>query len=229
MLREGESLEVLENGICVIQNRQLYRFTSDAILLARFARAKAGDAVADLCAGCGVVGLQFLALHRESVRSLTLFEMQPALAEMSARSIERNGLANASAVCTRVQDIGAEYCEAFSLALCNPPYERGGFAKADPAKALCRKELALTLPELLDCARRILRFGGRFALVHRADRLAELLAGMKARGIEPKRLQLVSARAGGKPYLVLVEGVKGGREGIDVLPNASNDGFSASV
>ena len=76
---------------------------------------------------------------------------------------------------------------------------------------------------MLDSARRILKFGGRFALVHRADRLAEVLFGMKTRSIEPKRLQLVSGRPGAKPYLFLVEGVKGGKEGIEVLPAANNE------
>lgn len=221
MLAEGESLEVLEGDIRVIQNTKLYRFTSDAILLARFARAKMGDAVADLCAGSGVVGLQFYALHPRCVRSLDFFEMQPALADLCARSVQLNAL-SARVHCTRVQDIGPAHTEAYSLALCNPPYERGGFTNADPSKALCRSELSLTLAELLDCARRILKFGGRLAIVHRADRIAELLAGMKARSIEPKRLQLVSGRAGGKPYLVLVEGVKGGREGVEVLANSEN-------
>lgn len=223
MLREGESVERLEGGLEIIQNERYYRFTSDSLLLSRFARAKAGDAVADLCAGGGVVGLHFLALHPQSVRSVTLFEMQAELSEMSGRTIARNGLGErARAVCARVQDIASAYNEAFSLALCNPPYERGGFDNADPRKALCRKEIALTLPELLDCARRILKFGGRLALVHREDRLAEVLSGMKVRGIEPKRLQLVSGRPGAKPYLFLAEGVKGGKEGIEVLPAADN-------
>ena len=224
MLQEGESVERLEGGLEIIQNERYYRFTSDSLLLSRFARAKAGDAVADLCAGSGVVGLHFLALHPQSVRSVTLFEMQPALSQMSGRTIARNRLEEkARAVCARVQDIAPAYNEAFSLALCNPPYERGGFDKADPHKAVCRKEIALTLSELLDSARRILKFGGRFALVHRADRLAEVLFGMKTRSIEPKRLQLVSGRPGAKPYLFLVEGVKGGKEGIEVLPAANNE------
>ena len=207
-----ESLLIGEYSI--IQDSDYYRFTSDSVLLARFLRAKRGETVADFCSGSGVVGLHFFA-ENTGVKSVTLFEMQPALADLCARSVQLNAL-SARVHCTRVQDIGPAHTEAYSLALCNPPYERGGFTNADPSKALCRSELSLTLAELLDCARRILKFGGRLAIVHRADRIAELLAGMKARSIEPKRLQLVSGRAGGKPYLVLVEGVKGGREGVEV-------------
>lgn len=228
-LRPGESLEELfEGGLKIIQNKNYYRFTSDSVLLTRFVRAKRGERVADFCAGSGIVGLHFYALAPEAVSSVTLFEMQPELSEMSARSVALNGLENFTAVCSRVQDIGREYNEAFSLVLCNPPYERGGFENADYKKAVCRKEITVTLADIVDAARRALKFGGRLALVNRADRLAEVLYAMKSRGIEPKRLQLVCGREGAKPYLLLAEGTKGAKEGMEILPalvNARGDHF----
>lgn len=228
-LRPGESLEELfEGGLKIIQNKNYYRFTSDSVLLTRFVRAKRGERVADFCAGSGIVGLHFYALAPEAVSSVTLFEMQPELSEMSARSVALNGLENFTAVCSRVQDIGREYNEAFSLVLCNPPYERGGFENADYKKAVCRKEITVTLADIVDAARRALKFGGRLALVNRADRLAEVLYAMKSRGIEPKRLQFVCGREGAKPYLLLAEGAKGAKEGMEILPalvNARGDHF----
>lgn len=228
-LRPGESLEELfEGGLKIIQNKNYYRFTSDSVLLTRFVRAKRGERVADFCAGSGIVGLHFYALAPEAVSSVTLFEMQPKLSEMSARSVALNGLENFTAVCSRVQDIGREYNEAFSLVLCNPPYERGGFENADYKKAVCRKEITVTLADIVDAARRALKFGGRLALVNRADRLAEVLYAMKSREIEPKRLQFVCGREGAKPYLLLAEGTKGAKEGMEILPalvNARGDHF----
>ena len=222
-LRAGESLEDLYEGkLHIIQDPALYRFTSDAVLLSRFARGKAKDIVADLCAGSGVVGMHFLALNPHAA-SLTMFEMQPELSDMSARSAAYNGMRNVRAVCTRVQDIGAEYAEAFTLALCNPPYERGGFAKEDRKKAVCRMELTVTLAEVCACARRLLRTGGRFALCNRADRLSEVLYTLKDSGLEPKRIQLARGKADAKPYLVLVEAVKGARPGTEILPDAVNE------
>ena len=222
-LRPGESLEELfEGGLKIIQNKNYYRFTSDSVLLTRFVRAKRGERVADFCAGSGIVGLHFYALAPEAVSSVTLFEMQPELSEMSARSVAINGLENFTAVCSRVQDIGREYNEAFSLVLCNPPYERGGFENADYKKAVCRKEITVTLADIVDAARRALKFGGRLALVNRADRLAEVLYAMKSRGIEPKRLQFVCGRDGAKPYLLLAEGTKGAKEGMEILPALVN-------
>ena len=106
--------------------------------------------------------------------------------------------------------------------LANPPYERGGFSNDDYKKAICRKEITVTLAEIVDAAFAKLKFGGRLALVNRADRVAEVLFAMKSRGIEPKRLQFVRGSANAKPYLLLVEGTKGGKEGVDVLPDLVN-------
>ena len=202
----------------VVQDTKNYRFTSDAVLLARFLKAKKGERVADFCAGSGVVGLHFYG-ENKGVEHVTLFEMQPALAAMSAKSVALNRLQDAFTVeNVRLQDIPKSYTEAFSLILCNPPYERGGFAAADADKALCKKELSLTLEELCAAAARCLKFGGRFALVHRADRVAEVLCTLHAHRLEPKKLQFVAGKAGAAPYAVLVAAVKGGKAGVEVLP-----------
>ncbi|MGN1077251.1 MAG: tRNA1(Val) (adenine(37)-N6)-methyltransferase [Candidatus Gallimonas sp.] len=202
----------------IIQNTDYYRFTSDSVLLARFLTAKKGERVADFCAGSGIVGLHFYAENR-GIESVTLFEMQKELAEMSARTVALNGLEGVFTVeNVRLQEIPARYTEAFSLILCNPPYEKGGFEKEDPQKALCRKELSLSLQELCLAAKRCLKFGGRFALVHRADRLSEVLCTLHGNGLEPKKIRLVAGKEGDKPYAVLVSAVKGGKAGVDVLP-----------
>lgn len=220
-------MEVVENllvgGYQIIQDTDYYRFTSDSVLLSRFLKAKRGETAADFCSGSGIVGLHFFA-ENTGVRSVTLFEMQKELAEMSARTVALNGLERVFSVeNVRLQEIPAKYTEAFSLVLCNPPYERGGFENADPKKALCRKEISLSLEELCAAAAKCLKFGGRFALVHRADRLAEVFRALSARGLEPKKLQLVAGKAGAKPYLALVAAVKGGRAGLDVLPVLVNE------
>ena len=220
-LCEGEVLEELSGDKKIIQNKNLYRFTSDSILLSRFARAKYGDVVADFCSGSGIVGLHFLCLNAH-ISGVTLFEMQHSLADMSRRTAALNGFENVKVVCARLQDIGREYDDKFSLILCNPPYERGGPENLTYEKAVCRKEITITLPEIVDVAYRKLKYGGRFALVNRADRLAEVIYLLKARGLEPKRLQFVSGTSGGRPYLIMVEAAKGGRPGLELLPSTVN-------
>ena len=87
---------------------------------------------------------------------------------------------------------------------------------------MCRKEITLTLSEITETAFRKLKFGGRLAILNRADRTAELLYLLKRRGLEPKRMQFVSGTEKAKPYAVMVEAVKGGKEGIEVLPASVN-------
>ena len=220
ILKDGERAETLYGDKIIIQNTALYRFTSDSILLSRFARAKAGDAVADFCAGSGAVGFHFQCLN-PVISSLTLFELQPALADMARRTAEING-AQAKIVQGRIQDIGAEYDGAFSLILCNPPYERGGYENASYEKAICRKEITVTLPEIIAVASKKLKFGGRLAIINRADRLAEMFYIMKGHGIEPKKMQFICGSCGARPYAVMAEGVKGGKPSLEILPNAVN-------
>ena len=219
-LKENEALEELFGDKKIIQNVSLYRFTSDSILLSRFAKAKKGDTVADFCAGCGAVGYHFLCLN-PSIKSLTLFELQPALADMATRTAELNGF-NSNVVVGRVQDIGKEYNDAFSLILCNPPYERGGMENLTYEKAICRKEITVTLEEVIAVAAKKLKFGGRLDIVHRADRLAELFYTMKKYNLEPKRMQFVKGSESAVPYLVMAEGVKGGKPALEIMPELIN-------
>lgn len=219
-------MEVIEDLLIgnykIIQDSERYRFTSDSVLLSRFLLAKRGETVADFCSGSGVVGLHFYA-ENKGVNSVTLFEMQKELAEMSGKTVAINGLESVFCVENmRLQEIPNKYCEKFSLILCNPPYERGGFENADKDKAVCRKELTLTLEELCAAVRKCLKFGGRFALVHRADRIAEILYMLRTNALEPKKLQFVAGREGDKPYAVLVAAVKGGKAGVEVLPTLVN-------
>lgn len=220
MLKDGEVLEEFFGDKKIIQNVNLYRFTSDSILLSKFARAKFKDDVADFCSGSGVVGFHFLCLNPQ-INSLTLFEMQQKLADMSRRTAEMNDF-RCQINCCKLQDIGSEYNDKFSLILCNPPYEKGGFENADYEKAVCRKEITLTLKEIAEAAFKKLKFGGRLAVLNRADRAAELIYTLKESGLETKRLQFVCGTEGAKPYLVMAEAVKGGKAGVEVLPTIVN-------
>ncbi|MCD8206274.1 MAG: methyltransferase [Clostridia bacterium] len=225
-LGDGEALEELFGGKKIIQNRNLYRFTSDSVMLSKFVRGGPRDVVADFCSGCGIVGFHFLCLN-PSIKSLTLFEMQNALSSMAERTKKLDGFDKATVVTTRLQDIGPEYNETFSIILCNPPYETEGFENVPPSLAACRFETTITLKEISDVAFSKLRCGGKLVIMNRARRLAELMYTLKGSGLEPKRLQFISG--GGKderPYLVMCEAVKGGGAGIEILPTKKNDGTS---
>ena len=225
-LGEYEVLEdMLIDGLKIVQDTRLYRFTSDSVLLSRFAKAKKKDRVADFCAGSGIVAFHFFALNK-SVPALqfTLFEMQKALADLSKKTAEYNSFDNFEIVNCKLQEIPESYREQFSLILCNPPYERAGtgFDNDEYEKAVCRKEITLTLKEIAKAASFALKFGGRICMLHRADRIAEVCYELKQVNIEVKKLQFVGGRCGSKPYLVMIEGVKGGKPGCEILETIVN-------
>jgi len=220
MIRE-EDLNLL--GIKVYQDDSLYCFTSDAILLSRFTLVKKGDVVADFCSGSGIIGFNLYGLN-PIIKSVTFFEMQKPLFDLSVMSIKANALDSVfSAVNTRVQDIGKDYNEKFSLIVCNPPYCASGTGEVnkDNEKAKCRSDGELPLSDLIFAVSKALKFGGRFCIVQRSDRLAEIIFELKKKGLEPKRMQFVSG--GNKaPYLFMLEAVKGGKSGIKVLDTIRN-------
>lgn len=213
----------LEN-LKVYQDDELYCFTSDAVLLSRFATAKKNDDVADFCSGSGIVGFNFYGLNKNAVKKVSFFEMQKPLYDLSVKSIELNGLSKVfSAHNVKLQEIDTSFNERFSLILCNPPYMKkdAGEVKENSQIAICMSEVELTLIELIKAVNKCLKYGGRFCMVHRADRLVDALVAMRQFNIEPKKLQLVNAK-GKAPYLFLVEGVKGGKSGLKILPSLIN-------
>ena len=218
-LSDGERIEELFlNGVKIIQNENLYRFTSDAVLLTRFARVKKNEILADFCSGSGIVGLHFYALHPETIKEAHLFEIQPALAEMSERSIELNNLSDLFTVHNvPVQNIGREFNDRFNLILCNPPYEKDGNGEKSLSESdrIARHEVLVTLDEIVKAATEKLRFGGRFCISHRADRLADVICAMRKYSLEPKRVKFACPK-NKDAYLVFAEGVKGGRPGVKV-------------
>ena len=211
------------DNLKIIQDDTLYRFTSDSVLLSRFATVKPKDKVADFCSGSGIVGIHTYALNKEKIESVTLFEMQKLLFDMSMQSVELNALTEKfSGENVRLQDIPKKYNEKFSLILCNPTYEKdkGGIDIERREIAVCKKEITLTLKEITATASKCLKYGGRFALCHKAERLTDVLCEMRKANIEPKRLSLVYG--GEKLYLVLVEGVKGGKSGLKIEKTVIN-------
>ncbi len=213
----------LEN-LKVMQDDQLYCFTSDSVLLTRFAKAKKNDDVADFCSGSGIVGFNFYGLNKNLVKKVSLFEIQKPLFELSVKSIELNGLEKVfSAHNLKIQEIDSSFNERFSLILCNPPYMKvtSGETKEKLEMAMCWSEVALTLEELINAVSKCLKFGGRFCMVHRVDRLTDAMVLMRRYNLEPKRLQFVNAK-NKEPYLFLAEGVKGGKSGVKVLSPIMN-------
>ena len=207
---------ILDGSITLIQPRHGYRFSVEAILLGRFARASTRDRVLELGAGCGVVSIMIAALHRP--REVIALEIQPQLAEMIARNAEINGLESMHAVCADLRQKKMKGVESasFDLVVANPPYRAvaAGRENPDRGRRVARGESAALLADFVAAARRYARTGGRVAFVFTARRSAELISAMRSKQLEPKRIRWVHPQIARPASVILIEARVGG--GIEV-------------
>ncbi len=220
-LKEGERLDDLQiNGYEIIQHPGKFCFGMDAVLLSNFARVKKGECALDLGTGTGIIPI-LLTAKTDGERFVGL-EIQDESADMARRSVEHNHLEE------RVKIVNGDIKEAssifgsasFDVITTNPPYMIGqhGIANTSDSKAIARHEVLCTLDDIMRESAKILRPGGRFYMVHRPFRLAEILSKMVQVGIEPKRMRMVHPFIDKEPNMVLIEGKRGGNSRMTVEP-----------
>lgn len=213
-----EKTEELWPGGCrYLWDEHLFRPGTDSFLLGAFPRLTKECRVADLGAGTGLLGLLLLA--REPSVWVTGIELLPQACALAEKNAAINGLSER--MTCRCGDLRAmPEVNCFDLVISNPPYFKtdSGYRAEETARRTARSEEMCTLPELCAAAARLLTYGGRFAVVYRPERLAELFAAMGSVRLEPKRLRFVLSRPEAAPSLVLVEGRLGGRPGLSVEP-----------
>lgn len=218
-IKPGEKIEDLQNGFVIIRNPQLFSFGTDAVLLSHFADVGAAQRVVDLGTGCGIIPL-LLCAKRPDIH-VTGIEIQSAVADMAQRSVALNKLEQRiRIICGDIKDAGKHVPHGVDAVVCNPPYEKYGAGKPiDNAHVrIAKREIKCTLEDVVGAAAKLLRTGGRMFIIYRTERFAELLACMRAKKIEPKRIQLVAPHIDKAPKFALVEGRAGARGGVKFAP-----------
>lgn len=218
--------DLMIDNLKIYQDQSLYRFTSDAVILSKFASCKKGDVVADFCSGSGIVGLHFYALNN-GVKSVDLIEIQQELASLSQKTIEYNNLQDKfSVVNMPLQELPKEYNGKYSLILCNPPYKKAGSGEPNSniKIAMCRHEITITQDEIVNTAYKKLKVGGRLCMCQRTERLVELITSMVSVGLNPSRLQFIVNKNQKEPYLFMIEAYKGVKPQLKVLADFINEG-----
>jgi tRNA1Val (adenine37-N6)-methyltransferase len=225
----------LNGRLRIAQPGSGYRYSIDAVLLAGLPRLKAGQTLLDLGTGCGIIPL-ILAFRYSDVQ-ITGVEVQPELAQLAAVNISNNGLQG------RVRVIHEDLRRLsptmvsgpVDWIVSNPPYRRpvSGRVNPDTQRALARHEIKVNLHQLISTAKRLLKTGGRFAIIYPSERTVDLFSEMRLAGLEPKWLQCVHSQAEGEAKLVLVQAVKGGKPGLKVerplVVYASDGNYSVAV
>lgn len=221
LIREDESLDdLILGGLQVIQPRQGYRFSLDAVLLAHFPELGGIESSVDLGSGSGVIPL-ILSFRSPSI-TVTGIELQTDMVERSQRSLQLNDLEK------RIQIIMADLREikavlpaaSVQLVVCNPPFwKKGeGHISSRPGEAVARHELQAELDDICMAAAWLLKDGGRFCVIHRAERLYEVMAAMTDHRLAVSRIRAVQSFSPDNAALVLVEGRKNSRGGVKILP-----------
>ena len=204
-LKPGERLDELHrNGYYIIQNAEKFCFGMDAVLLSGFAAVKKGERALDLGTGTGIIPILLEA--KTDGEHFTGLEIQPESADMAARSVAYNHLeAKIDIITGDIKDASKRFgASSFDVITTNPPYMIGNHG------VLC------TLVDILRESVMLLKPKGRFYMVHRPFRLAEIMSKMVSYGLEPKRMKLVYPFVDKEPNMVLIEGLKGGNSRLTV-------------
>lgn len=205
-------------GYRFVYDDGLFRPGTDTFLLSSLPRLKPGLRLIDLGCGTGLLGL--LLLQRQDGLTITGIDIQPKAIHLAKQAAAENNLTDC--LTFLAQDLRAVKDQfptgSFDLAVCNPPYypTASGAAAENSARRTARSEVSCTLEDLCAAASYLLRWGGSFCLVHKPERLTDLLCSLRAYGLEPKRLRFVCKTAGSAPSLVLAETRRGGRPGLTV-------------
>lgn len=219
-LKADETLEDLHlKGLHIIQKKQGFRFGVDAVLLSDFAKVKKKETVMDFCTGTGIIPL--LLYGKKEPLKIIGIEIQEQFIEMAKKSVDYNGLQEKIIILQgdlKNQEENKAY-PMVDVITVNPPYkkENSGLLNEKDALTIARHEVALNLEDVIKAAQICLKDHGRFYMIHRPERLVDILTLMRAYHIEPKTLRMVYPNVNKPPTMVLVEGRKGGNAFLKVL------------
>ena len=223
-LFDGEHIEDLGDGVGIVVSKQ-HTFGTDAMLLASFANPKRNDVACDFGSGCGII--PFLWLRDKKCSEITAIEIQETGCNQMLRSLEFNETDKITVLNRDLKDISDLKAGSFDVVTMNPPYkiENGGIKNDEDFATIARHETFCNMDDIAKSASRLLRFGGKLCICQRPERVFDVMYSMRKNGIEPKTLRFVSKKGDTQPWLVLIEGKRGAKNGLKVLGNlvAYND------
>lgn len=220
MLRDDEEIDALNiNGFNIIQHKSKFKFGMDAVLLANFVYTKRGDKIVDLGSGTGIIPILIAAKSKDTY--IIGIEIQKDMADMANRSILINELNDRISILNKdirnIEKIIGN--EKYDIVTANPPYLsfRSGFLKKDLSENISRYELNGKLEDFVKTTWRLLKFGGKFFMVHRADRIVDVLCTLRNYDLEPKKIQFVQPNKDERPNIMLIECKKGAKPGLTFM------------
>lgn len=195
----------------IIQNRERFSYGTDAIFLSEFAKPK--GIVVDLGTGTGIIPIRLVGRNHK-IEKVYGIEIQDEVYDMARRSVELNHIDKIEILNMDLKDLPEKFGkEAVDTVVTNPPYMKSGSAlvNEDDNFAISRHEISCNLEDIIRVSSHILKSNGKFFMVHRPDRLVDIIYHMRNYRLEPKRLRFVYPKVGKKSNLILIEGSKYGK------------------
>lgn len=205
----------------IVQDTQMFNFSLDSVLLPNFATINTNvKNILDI--GCGNAPIPLI-LSTKTPANIVGVEIQKEVYELAKKSIKINNLEDRIKIIN--SDINSIYndfeTESFDIITCNPPFfkvnEKSNFNKND-YKTIARHEVKLNLDQIFKISKKLLKNNGNIVMVHRPERLLDILIKMKEYNIEPKRIQFVYPKTNMDANILLIEGKKNGKPGLKVEP-----------
>ena len=222
-LKENERRDDLEfKGLKIIQNEKGFCFGMDSVLLSDFAKnMKNNSTVLDLGTGTGIIPI--LLCGKTNLKKVVGIEIQQDVANMAKRSSQLNNLQDRfEVVNTNIIDLKNIYeKQSFDVIVTNPPYkkENTGITNENEAKLISRHEITANLEDFISISKDLLKDKGEFYMVHRPERLVDILSLMRKYKIEPKILKFVSPNKNKEPNLILIKGIKNANSFLKIEKN----------
>lgn len=221
ILKQNERLDDLQiNDLKIIQDTEGFCFGIDSIILSEFAKdIKKNSTVIDLGTGTGIIG--FLLIAKNNLKNITGIEVQQEVAEMAQRSVKLNNLEEKfNIINCNIKDILSKVeKESFDVVVTNPPYKKinTGGKNDNKKKLISRHEILADIFDFIKASKLVLKDKGTLYMVHRPERLCDIIYGLRENNLEPKRIRFVySKRDSKQAKLVLIQAVKNAGEFLKI-------------
>ena len=208
------------NNLKIVQNKEYFNFSLDSVLLPNFCIVNKKTKILDICTGNAPIPLILSLKTNEKIYGC---EIQKEIYELSQETIKINKLENKIEILNiDAKDLINKFeTDTFDLITCNPPYfklNKDSIINDNNVKSIARHEIKITLDDIIKISKKLLKNNGSLSIVHRTDRLIEIIKKMEENNIKVKRIRFIYPKKDKESNLVLIDGHKNGQEGLKILP-----------
>lgn len=211
--------DLLGFNLKIVQDTNYFNFSLDSVLLYNFLNLKKNMKIIDICSGNCPIPLMISKKVKEKIYAV---ELQKEIYELGKESIELNNINNIELLNMDAKDITNIFeTDSFDLLTCNPPYfktNNNSKLNDNDIKSIARHEIKINIDDIMKISKKILKNNGSIVLVHRPDRLPDIIIKMKENNISPKKIQFIYPKDNTESNMIIIEGTKNGNNAIKILP-----------